>query len=174
MNSTKMKYLILMVLCARLAASAKVDFLVKHLWVRIAKKIWKSRIENDFFLFCRTPCFSLLTCVIYLGKFGMPGKIVVYVHFILTKKKPFISDQEQVAKQLISNDTRIIYMTINGDFPIHFATKQSALEKSQNSASNWVLKLFFIVDRENMVKILVDQKASMLEMKMVMKERHFF
>lgn len=52
------------------------------------------------------------------------------------KKKPFISDQEQVAKELISNDTRIIYMTINGDFPIHFATKQSALEKSQNSASN--------------------------------------
>lgn len=70
--------------------------------------------------FSRSSCDYRIECAIKNGKLKMPQKLregLIYYNFI--------SDQEEVVKELIRNNSEILNTEVNGDSPIHFAVKHS-------------------------------------------------
>lgn len=115
------KFVILMILCARLVLCTLPSFDVG--WVKI-EKILKAPQRFDWTFisnFYRSLCQSALTCAIFDGRFSLKDFLESY----RLKTISFISDHEDVVIALISENSEFQRRQIWGDFPIHFATKRS-------------------------------------------------
>lgn len=121
----------------------------------------------------RSPCTSLLTCAIYLGKFtNVNDDWYLKFKAFDSNGKSFVLDQENVVRELISNFTDLQNAEENGNLPIHFAAIHSVSWKFSHKKyfqtifqiSNCVLKISF-EDKESLVKMLFDQRSDMIDVK---------
>lgn len=100
-------------------------------------------IESEFSTFLGRHVIQFRNAPFTMVILWMISRVYYFEDHYSIMNETFVLDQEEVVKELITNNSEVLDTKINGRLPIHFAAKHSTkqLRKIQNFPLNWIFDI---------------------------------